>query len=84
MARGARGAGGGGRGSRYAEAARLARRGVPIALELYRRWQELTPEQRDRYLKMAREYTRKAGDAYAEHRGRISRGGQTKRPRRRT
>ncbi len=68
--------------SRYAEAARLAKRGIPIAMELYRRWQELTPEQRERYLKTAREYARKAGDAYADRRGRPSgkRGG---RPRRR-
>ena len=58
-------------GSRYAEAARLARRGIPIAIELYRRWQSLPPEQRDRYLKAAREYASKAGDAYAERRGRL-------------
>ena len=70
-------------GSRYAEAARLAKRGIPIAIELYRRWQDLPPETRDRYLKMAREYARKAGDAYADRRGRISRGGSAKRPRRR-
>ena len=57
------------RGSKYAEAARLARRGIPIAVELYRRWQSLPPEQRERYLKMAREYARKAGDQYAERRG---------------
>ena len=69
-------------GSRYAEAARLARRGVPIALELYRRWQQLTPEQRDRYLKMAREYARKAGDVYAERRGQMGpKGGRPKRRR---
>ena len=52
-----------GGGSRYAEAARLAKRGIPIAIELYRRWQSLSPEQRERYLKMAREYANKAGDA---------------------
>ena len=67
--------------SKYSEAARLARRGVPIAIDLYRRWQELTPEQRERYLKMAREYARKAGDAYADRRGRL--GAPPKRPRRR-
>ena len=69
-------------GSQYRAAARLARRGVPIAIELYRRWQQLTPEQRERYLKMAREYANKAADAYADRRGRISRGAP-KRPRRR-
>jgi len=72
------------RRSKYAEAARLARRGVPVAIELYRRWQELTPEQRERYLKMAREYARKAGDAYADRRGRLGpKSGGPKRPRRR-
>jgi hypothetical protein len=68
-------------GSKYAEAARLAKRGVPIAIELYRRWQSLPPEQRERYLKMAREYANKAGDAYAERRGRL--GPKGGRPRRR-
>jgi hypothetical protein len=58
-----------GRSSKYAEAARLARRGIPIAVELYRRWQSLPPEQRERYLKMAREYARKAGDEYSRRRG---------------
>lgn len=56
------------RGPRYREAARLARRGVPIALELYRRWQQLTPEQRERYLRMARDYAARAGDAYQRRR----------------
>ena len=70
-------------GSRYAEAARLARRGIPVAIELYRRWQSLTPEQRERYLKTAREYARKAGDAYAERRSQLGpkRGGRPKRRR---
>jgi hypothetical protein len=70
--------------SKYAEAARLARRGIPIALELYRRWQDLTPEQRERYLKTAREYARKAGDAYADRRGKLGpKGGGSSRPKRR-
>jgi acyl-CoA reductase-like NAD-dependent aldehyde dehydrogenase len=69
-------------GSKYAEAARLAKRGVPIAIELYRRWQSLPPEQRERYLRMAREYANKAGDAYAERRGRLGpKGGRPKRRR---
>jgi hypothetical protein len=49
-------------GPQYRAAARLARRGVPIAIELYRRWQQLTPEQRERYLKMAKQYAQRAGD----------------------
>ena len=40
------------------------------------------PEQRERYLKMAREYANKAGDAYAERRGRLGpKGGRPKRRR---
>ena len=71
-----------GGGSKYAEAARLAKRGIPIAIELYRRWQSLPPEQRERYLKMAREYASKAGDAYTERRGRQGpKGGRPKRRR---
>jgi hypothetical protein len=70
-------------GSKYAEAARLAKRGIPIAIELYRRWQSLDPEQRERYLKMAREYAGKAGDAYAERRGRLGPKGGKGRPKRR-
>jgi hypothetical protein len=48
--------------AQYRAAARLARRGVPIAIELYRRWRDLTPEQRERYLNMAREYADRAGE----------------------
>ena len=48
-------------GPQYRAAARLARRGVPVAIELYRRWQRLTPEQRERYLKTAQQYAQRAG-----------------------
>ena len=68
----------GGRGSQYRAAARLAKRGVPIAIELYRRWQSLTPEQRERYLRMAREYVDRANDTYRRRGG----GGGRGRPRR--
>jgi hypothetical protein len=50
-------------GPQYRAAARLARRGVPIAIELYRRWQQLTPEQRERYLQLARQYADRANSA---------------------
>jgi GrpB-like predicted nucleotidyltransferase (UPF0157 family) len=50
-------------GPQYRAATRLARRGVPIAIELYRRWQRLTPEQRERYLKAARQYADRATGA---------------------
>ena len=63
-------------GAQYRAAARLARRGIPIAMELYRRWQELTPEQRERYLKMARQYADRANATLQQQR---SRGGRLRR-----
>lgn len=66
-------------GAQYRAAARLARRGVPVAIELYRRWQSLTPAQRERYLRMAREYADRAGDVYGKRRGQL---GRRDRPRR--
>ena len=60
-------------GAQYRAAARLARRGVPIAIDLYRRWQQLTPEQRERYLKMAREYAERANRTVQAQRGRAPR-----------
>jgi len=62
--------------SKYREAARLARRGVPIAIELYRRWQSLPPETRERYLRMARDYANRAGDVYQQRRRRNPPGGR--------
>jgi hypothetical protein len=69
--------------SRYQEAARLAKRGVPIAIDLYRRWQQLPPETRERYLRQAREYAKRAGDLYAEQRSKTFGGGQKRKPKRR-
>lgn len=73
---------GAGRGSQYRAAARLAKRGVPVAIELYRRWQSLTPEQRERYLRMAREYAARAGDVYQRGRGGTADRGRPRKPRR--
>ena len=39
-----------------ARAMRTARRLAPFAAEAYRRWQSLTPEQKERYRQMARQY----------------------------
>jgi acyl-CoA reductase-like NAD-dependent aldehyde dehydrogenase len=44
-------------------AARFAKKAVPVAAELYRRWQSLPPEQRERYMKTVRDYASKAGEA---------------------
>lgn len=40
--------------------ARTARRLAPVAMELYRRWQQLTPEEKERYRARARGYTERA------------------------
>ena len=44
-------------------AAKFAKKAVPVGIELYRRWQAMPPEQRERYMKTVREYAVKAGDA---------------------
>lgn len=74
-------ASGAGRGSQYRQAAQLAKRGVPVAIELYRRWQSLTPEQRERYLRMAREYAQRGQDVYAKRRSSSGGPGRFRRPR---
>jgi hypothetical protein len=38
---------------------RTAKRAWPVLLEAYRRWDQLTPAQKERYRKMASEYARK-------------------------
>jgi hypothetical protein len=48
---------------RAKSAAKFARKAVPVGLELYRRWQAMPPEQRERYIKTVKEYAAKAGDA---------------------
>ena len=64
------------RRSQYETARRLAKRGIPIAMDLYRRWQSLTPEQRERYLRMAREYAQRAGETYSRNRGQLGKRGR--------
>jgi hypothetical protein len=69
-------------GSQYRTAARLAKRGIPVAMDLYRRWQQLTPEQRERYLRMARAAADRAGTVYKQQAGRGGQlGGRARRPR---
>jgi hypothetical protein len=69
------------RRSQYETARRLAQRGVPIAIDLYRRWQQLTPEQRERYLRMARDYAARAGELRRGRGGSSGRGGLRRRQR---
>jgi hypothetical protein len=39
--------------------ARLLRRGIPVALEAKRRWDQLPEHEKERYLKMARDYAQR-------------------------
>jgi hypothetical protein len=48
--------------SRAKTAVKFAKKAVPVGIELYRRWQALPPEQRERYMKTVREYASKAGE----------------------
>jgi hypothetical protein len=66
------------RRAQYETAKKLAKRGIPIAIDLYRRWQQLTPEQRERYLAMAKDYAKKAQETVASQRR-----GRGERPKRR-
>jgi hypothetical protein len=59
--------------AQYRAAARLARRGIPIAIELFRRWQQLTPEQRERYMHLARDYADRAGKTVKAQQRRVPR-----------
>ena len=54
------------RGGRAGRAVYMAKRVTPLALEAYRRWQKLTPEQKERYTKMAREYAARGRNAYEQ------------------
>jgi hypothetical protein len=73
MARGGglpRGGRGGGAGAgRFARVSRGARRAWPVALEAWRRWDNLPPHQKERYKKMASEYARRGREAAAKRRG---------------
>jgi len=51
-------------------AVRAGRRAWPFVLAAKQRWDSLTPEQQDRYRRMAREYSRRAQEILASRRGR--------------
>jgi RNase P subunit RPR2 len=55
---------------RVIAARRAARRLWPLALAAYRQWQQLTPEQKERYRKLAREYAQRGRTALERRRGR--------------
>jgi len=42
---------------------KVARRMVPVAAEMYRRWNNLSPAEKERYKKRARDYGERGRDA---------------------
>jgi hypothetical protein len=49
-------------------AARAGRRVWPLLLEAKRRWDRLTPDEQERYRRMARDYGRRGQDAVSRRR----------------
>ena len=54
--------------SRMTRAARGARRAWPFVLMAWERWQKLTPEEKERYLRQAREYADRGRKARQQRR----------------
>lgn len=54
--------------SRMARATRGARRAWPFVLMAWERWQKLTPEEKERYVRQAREYADRGRKALQERR----------------
>ena len=54
--------------SRMARAARGARRAWPFVLMAWERWQKLTPQEKERYLRQAREYADRGRKTLQERR----------------
>jgi hypothetical protein len=55
---------------RVTKAVRGVRRMWPVVLMAWERWQSLSPEQQERYMRQAREYARRGKDAAAARRRR--------------
>ncbi|HEX8076137.1 MAG TPA: hypothetical protein VF545_14280 [Thermoleophilaceae bacterium] len=51
-------------------AVRVARRAAPLAMEAYRRWQQLTPEEKERYKQKMRGAGERARGVYEQARKR--------------
>ncbi|MBA2580104.1 MAG: hypothetical protein H0V03_04555 [Thermoleophilaceae bacterium] len=58
-----------------ARAVRAARRLYPLAVVAYRRWQTLSPAEKERYLAMARQYANRGRGAVDQARARRRGGG---------
>ncbi len=61
------------RGAALQRAARTARRAWPYVLMAWERWQALSPEEKERYKKRAREYADRGRRAVDQRRGRARR-----------
>jgi hypothetical protein len=68
MANRAAGRGRRARGAGGHPAVRAAKRAWPVLIAAYRRWEQLTPAQRERYRRMASEYTRRGRDTLGRRR----------------
>jgi hypothetical protein len=55
---------------RIAGTRRVVKRAWPIALEAWRRWDNLTPQQKERYRKTAADYAQRGRKALASRRAR--------------
>ena len=54
--------------SRVQRAVRIYRRTLPLVLMAWERWQKLEPEQKERYMKQAREYAQRGRTAIEQRR----------------
>jgi hypothetical protein len=54
--------------SRMQRASRGARRAWPLLLMAWERWQKLEPEQKERYMRQAREYAQRGRTAIEQRR----------------
>ena len=61
---------GGGRGGRTARAAHGARRMWPYVLMAWERWQSLSPDDKERYKRQARQYADRGRKAFDDRRRR--------------
>ena len=55
--------------SRFGRASTTAKRLWPVALEAWRRWDQLPPAQKERYRRMAGDYARRGRQTLANRRG---------------
>jgi hypothetical protein len=55
---------------RLARVRTVGKRAWPVALEAWRRWDNLSPQQKERYRKMAADYAQRGRKVVATRRGR--------------